>query len=157
MLDLVSQLANACERTYPTREQRMAWRIGYLTALLASMADRHDDVRQELIDELLKLYEDKWLVEVVRFELTTNAVWRRCTTAVLYFHGAEERIWTIDTRIFNPLLYQLSYIGIQFSLGCLMRIELILSRSQQDVQTTTLRTPQRKLVGAQRIELWLTG
>ena len=57
MLDLVSQLANACERTYPTREERMAWRIGYLTALLASMADRHDDVRQELIDELLKLYD----------------------------------------------------------------------------------------------------
>ncbi len=25
--------------------------------------------------------------------------------------GAEDKIWTCDTRIFNPLLYQLSYIG----------------------------------------------
>jgi hypothetical protein len=28
--------------------------------------------------------------------------------------GAQRRIRTTDTRIFNPLLYQLSYLGIQF-------------------------------------------
>ena len=36
------------------------------------------------------------------------------------------------------------------ALGCLMRIELILSRSQREVQTTTLRTP---LEQSERIEL----
>jgi hypothetical protein len=30
----------------------------------------------------------------------------------VFIHGAEEWIRTSDTRIFNPLLYQLSYIGV---------------------------------------------
>ena len=44
------------------------------------------------------------LVEIGRFELPTCAVWRRCTTAVLYFHGASERIRTSDPRLRRPLL-----------------------------------------------------
>ncbi len=30
-------------------------------------------------------------------------------------NGAQTRIRTTDTRIFNPLLYQLSYLGIPVS------------------------------------------
>ena len=32
-------------------------------------------------------------------------------------HGAEGQIRTADTRIFNPLLYQLSYLGAPASGG----------------------------------------
>ena len=32
-------------------------------------------------------------------------------------NGAQRRIRTTDTRIFNPLLYQLSYLGLGGSLG----------------------------------------
>lgn len=33
----------------------------------------------------------------------------------LDFYGAQSRNRTSDTRIFNPLLYQLSYLGIRAS------------------------------------------
>jgi hypothetical protein len=33
-------------------------------------------------------------------------------TQVLVFHGGQGRNRTTDTRIFNPLLYQLSYLAI---------------------------------------------
>ena len=69
-----------------------------------------------------------------------------CSTTELIGYktfGADGKSWTCDTRIFNPLLYHLSYIGITIPMGCHMRIELILLRSQHSVQTTTLMTPQR--------------
>ena len=49
-----------------------------------------------------------------RFELATPALARRCSTAELFPHinGASGQNRTVDTRIFSPLLYQLSYRGI---------------------------------------------
>ena len=49
-----------------------------------------------------------------RFELATPALARRCSTAELFphVHGASGQNRTVDTRIFSPLLYQLSYRGI---------------------------------------------
>ena len=35
--------------------------------------------------------------------------------------GAQTRIRTTDTRIFNPLLYQLSYLGIAPAAGAVRR------------------------------------
>ena len=51
-----------------------------------------------------------------RFELATPALARRCSTAELFphVHGASGQNRTVDTRIFSPLLYQLSYRGIFF-------------------------------------------
>ena len=48
-----------------------------------------------------------------RFELATPALARRCSTAELFPHinGASGQNRTVDTRIFSPLLYQLSYRG----------------------------------------------
>jgi hypothetical protein len=37
---------------------------------------------------------------------------RRPPDLVLVEDGAQGRIRTTDTRIFNPLLYQLSYLGV---------------------------------------------
>jgi hypothetical protein len=61
-----------------------------------------------------------------RFELATLALARRCSTTellphVLYYikfcgtcqDGATGRNRTSDTRIFSPLLYQLSYRGLE--------------------------------------------
>ena len=49
-----------------------------------------------------------------RFELATPALARRCSTAELFphVHGASGQNRTVDTRIFSPLLYQLSYRGM---------------------------------------------
>ena len=49
-----------------------------------------------------------------RFELATPALARRCSTAELFphVHGASGQNRTVDTRIFSPLLYRLSYRGI---------------------------------------------
>ena len=49
-----------------------------------------------------------------RFELATPALARRCSTAELFPHndGASGQNRTVDTRIFSPLLYRLSYRGI---------------------------------------------
>ena len=46
-----------------------------------------------------------------RFELATPALARRCSTAELFphVHGASGQNRTVDTRIFSPLLYRLSY------------------------------------------------
>ena len=51
-----------------------------------------------------------------RFELATPALARRCSTAELFPHinGASGQNRTVDTRIFSPLLYQLSYRGMIF-------------------------------------------
>ena len=51
-----------------------------------------------------------------RFELATPALARRCSTAELFphVHGASGQNRTVDTRIFSPLLYQLSYRGTFF-------------------------------------------
>ena len=51
-----------------------------------------------------------------RFELATPALARRCSTAELFphVHGASGQNRTVDTRIFSPLLYQLSYRGMIF-------------------------------------------
>ena len=46
-----------------------------------------------------------------RFELATPSLARRCSTAELFPHGASAQNRTVDTRIFSPLLYQLSYRG----------------------------------------------
>jgi hypothetical protein len=50
-----------------------------------------------------------------RFELPTSSLARRRSTAELlpltHLYGAEAQTRTGDTRIFNPLLYQLSYLG----------------------------------------------
>ena len=49
-----------------------------------------------------------------RFELATPALARRCSTAELFphVHGASGQNRTVDTRIFSPLLYRLSYRGM---------------------------------------------
>ena len=51
-----------------------------------------------------------------RFELATPALARRCSTAELFphVHGASGQNRTVDTRIFSPLLYRLSYRGMFF-------------------------------------------
>gem|GEM_PF-4441972 len=50
-----------------------------------------------------------------RFELATLSLARRCSTTEplpqLHFASAEAQNRTGDTRIFSPLLYQLSYLG----------------------------------------------
>ena len=40
---------------------------------------------------------------------------------VQWIDGAQGRIRTTDTRIFSPLLYQLSYLGIETRYGALGR------------------------------------
>ena len=51
-----------------------------------------------------------------RFELATPALARRCSTAELFphVHGASGQNRTVDTRIFSPLLYRLSYRGEKY-------------------------------------------
>ncbi len=39
---------------------------------------------------------------------------RQHKAGVLLFYGAQRRNRTTDTRIFNPLLYRLSYLGKSF-------------------------------------------
>jgi hypothetical protein len=49
-----------------------------------------------------------------RFELATLALARRCSTTELLpqeINGAARQNRTVDTRIFSPLLYRLSYRG----------------------------------------------
>ena len=47
-----------------------------------------------------------------RFELATPSLARRCSTTELFpQYGASAQNRTVDTRIFSPLLYQLSYRG----------------------------------------------
>ncbi len=46
-----------------------------------------------------------------RFELSTSTLARWHSTTELYPHGALGRNRTTDTRIFSPLLCQLSYQG----------------------------------------------
>lgn len=48
--------------------------------------------------------------EVVTHVLGTNCY--PCLRAVQGKNGAQRRIRTTDTRIFSPLLYQLSYLGL---------------------------------------------
>ena len=38
--------------------------------------------------------------------------------------GAQGRNRTTDTRIFSPLLYQLSYLGLVFNLAFMLPVEL---------------------------------
>ena len=48
-----------------------------------------------------------------RFELATPSLARRCSTTELFpQYGASAQNRTVDTRIFSPLLYQLSYRGV---------------------------------------------
>ena len=48
-----------------------------------------------------------------RFELATPSLARRCSTTELFpQYGASAQNRTVDTRIFSPLLYQLSYRGM---------------------------------------------
>ena len=55
-------------------------------------------------------YAPTILERETRFELATPALARRCSTAELFphVHGASGQNRTVDTRIFSPLLYQLS-------------------------------------------------
>ena len=48
-----------------------------------------------------------------RFELATPSLARRCSTTELFpQYGASAQNRTVDTGIFSPLLYQLSYRGM---------------------------------------------
>ena len=46
-------------------------------------------------------------VEPTRFELVTARLSAECSTTELRFQGGNSRIWTDNTKIFNPVLYQL--------------------------------------------------
>ena len=61
-------------------------------------------------------YRGMCMERETRFELATPALARRCSTAELFphVHGASGQNRTVDTRIFSPLLYQLSYRGTFF-------------------------------------------
>ena len=72
-------------------------------------------------DRLTADCSTNWAIEEcmereTRFELATPALARRCSTAELFphVHGASGQNRTVDTRIFSPLLYQLSYRGTFF-------------------------------------------
>ena len=64
----------------------------------------------------------------VGFEPTTPGISDQCSTTELIQQSGPDWNRTSDTRIFSPLLYQLSYLGINERAGIRTRDNLIKSQ-----------------------------
>ena len=108
--------------THPRLERGTPWLKVRCSANWASESWMAPRVGLEpTTDRLTADCSTDWAIEEcmereTRFELATPALARRCSTAELFPHtnGASGQNRTVDTRIFSPLLYQLSYRGMIF-------------------------------------------